>query len=179
MPRSLTDAALASLYGDSTGLVWLVLLSIRTEDDVVLDESKNEVLDESGEPVQPEGSAFTRLVNNTEDIVSRGNTYTAFPFEVPIPSEREDEPPQVDLVTANVDRTLSDLLQGIGPRPKVRMEIVTTNDADTVEVGPIEFDMADYRFDAQTFSAQLTFEPILHEPIPSQRFTPANTPGLF
>jgi len=75
MPRTLSNAALASMNAQATGEVWLVLLTLS----------------------HPTLATPIRLVNNNEDVVSRGSTFLAFPFEVELPGEDPDQPPKAML----------------------------------------------------------------------------------
>lgn len=157
-PRSLSAPALRSMLSQETGLVYLTLLTIDHTD--------------LNSPI--------RLVNNDqEDITSNGDTYTAFPFEVDMPQEREDSPPRVQLRVSNVDRQIVEAVRTISSQPTVELQIVTSNDWDVVEVGPLQFNLKDVSYDALVVEGELTFEPVLDEPYPARRWTPQNAPGLF
>lgn len=155
--RTLSTAAKQSLFAAHTGTVWLVLLTIDH--------------DELDEPI--------RVVNNTVNITSRGNEFIAFPFEVELPQEREESPPKVTLRLCNADRRVVQAIRSIQGPPTVTLEIVTSNDWDTVEIGPLSFSLNEARFDAAVVEGDLNFEPVLDEAWPSGTFNPAGFPGLF
>src|SRR5579885_2175455 len=82
--RALSLAARQAVNAQETGEVFLLLLT--------LDH------DELAAPI--------RVVNNTVDIVSRGNTYIAYPFQLELPAEDADQISSVRLSIDNVDRTI-------------------------------------------------------------------------
>lgn len=157
MSRPLTLAAKESIFAEETDVVWLVLLTIEHAD-----------LD-----------APIRVVRNTEDVISRTNTFLAFPFDISMPQEREDSPPEVQLIIGNVDRRITEAVRTISSPAQVTMEVVHSGDFDTVEAGPFVFELKEARFDALVVTGKLAFEPVLDESYPKTRFTPGRFPGLF
>jgi len=155
--RTLTVAAKQSIFAQNTDIVWLLLLTI--------DHA------ELADPI--------RVVNNIENVFSRGNTYTAFPFEITLPGDDEDRPPGVNLSIGNVDRSVIIALRGLSSSPTVVLELVTTNDVNAVEIGPLEFTFDTITYDAITVSGDLTYEPILTQNYPAHSFVPNLFPGLF
>jgi len=157
MSRPLSTAAKNSIYAQETTLVWLFLLKLDHAD--------------LGSPIY--------VVNNDVDIVSNGNTYSAFPFHISLPDEREDRPPTVRLVIGNVDRQIVTAIRSITSAPTIDLSVVTSNDYDTLEVGPLSFTLKDITYDAHIVEGDLVYEAILDEPFPSNRFIPSSFPGLF
>lgn len=156
MSRSLSAAAWASIAAQETGEVWLALLTIAHA-----------------------SIATIRLVNNTKDVVSGGNTYTAFPFAVTIPPEHPDRPPEVMLVADAIDRSVVDAIRAIPAEPTVTLSLVLASAPDLVEAGPFAFTMYDAAFDAHTVECRLGYERVLTAPYPADVFTPSLFPGLF
>ena len=155
--RDLSLTAREALFAQETGEVFLILLTI--------DHST------LGTPL--------RFVYNNEDITSRGNTYTAFNFDIQMVSEEDDGAiTQVDLNIDNVDRTLIETVRGISSPPDVTMEIVLASDPDTVEAGPFEFSLQSVNYDAITVNGKLGYPPMLDEPFPGDRFTVQNFPAI-
>lgn len=120
-----------------------------------------------------------RVVDNTEDVDSRGNTYTAFPFSLSLPADATERLPVAELTLSNVDRRLIDEVRSISGPITATLEIVTSTTPDTVEVGPFVFDIISVRFNKETLTATLAYEPILAEPYPADSFDPQHFPGLF
>jgi len=129
----------------------------------------------------PELNEPIRVVNNQVDVVSRGNTFRAFPFRASLPKQGGDEEINVKLEIDNVDRQISATLRDLSPdkEPRMILEVVTDEDFDTVEGGPWDFRLQDIRVDKLIVQGTIGFESKLSEPFPAHRFTPALFPGLF
>lgn len=156
MSRTLTATAVRELLKQNSAEVFLVLLTF-THPSITT----------------------VRLVNNTKDIISRGNTYQAFPFELSLPADLAEQLPEVQLSLSNVDRRLIDELRLIQTPIAVALEVVTASAPNTVEVGPYLFNMTRVSFTDERITASLTGEPILNEPFPGKSFTPQRFPQLF
>lgn len=152
--RTLSTDTRAALYASATDEIWLQLLTIEHAD--------------IGTPI--------RLVCNTEDIVSRGETYRAFAFELALPASSQD---QVQLTVDNVTRELIDEIRTIDTPLTITMEIVRAADPDTVEAGPFEYQSRAVEYSAQLMRFTLAYEPLLTEPFPAHTYTPIDYPGLF
>lgn len=120
-----------------------------------------------------------RFTNNNEDVVSRGNTYLRFPFLFTLPDDYESRPPSARLVIDNIDRRIIEAVRSLSSPPTVTAEVVALSDLETVELGPIEFQLRDVTADALTVEGTLAFEPVLEDAWPATRMTPATTPGIF
>lgn len=156
MSRTLSATAVRELLAQNSGEVFLVLLTLSHPSMTTL-----------------------RLVNNTVDVVSRANTYLAFPFELALPADLAEQLPVVQLSISNVDRRLIDEIRGIESPLAVTLEVVAASALNTVEVGPYVFDMTSVSYDQERITATLSYEPILNEPFPGERFTPQIFPQLF
>jgi len=157
MPRDLSLTARQAVFAQETGTVFLILLTI--------DHSSL--------------SSPLRFVYNNEDITSRGNTFTAFNFQIQLPSEEEDSITDVQLRIDNVDRQIVETVRSLSSAPEVTMEIVLSSDPDTVEAGPFNFELQEATYDAVQVTGTLGYPPVLDEPFPGDLFTPQNHPGLF
>jgi hypothetical protein len=157
LSRPLSLAAKQSLFAQETDVVWLVLLTIEHSD----------------------WATPIRIVNNYEDITSRGNLFLGCPFMVDFPEDSEDRPPQVSLQIDNVDRSIMLELRALESNPTITLELITSANYDTVEIGPMEFSVKTVEYDALKITGSLSYEPVLYESYPSGRFTPGDWPGLF
>lgn len=151
--RALTESAFASDTAD----VWLVLLTI------------------AHDAIDPP----IRVVNNTEDVTSRGETFTAYPFNLVLPDEREDAPPRARLEIDNVSREIAQAIRSITSAPTVTIEIIRAADPDTVEMSWPFFSLRNIKWDSKVVSGDLTVEDFTSEPYPAGIFSPASFPGVF
>ena len=157
MSRTLSTAIKTELYKQQTGESFLFLLEIDHDD---LDTP-------------------LRFVNNTENVTSNSDVYTAFPFEVSLPSDREDQLPSVTLTIDNIDRTIVETVRELTGPPTVDVSVIMASDPDTVEAGPYSFTIKDANYTAEVVTFTLTFEDILNEAFPGDSFTPNYFPALF
>lgn len=120
-----------------------------------------------------------RVVNNFEPIVSQGYTWSAFPFEITMPSESDDQLPIMSLKIDAVDRQIITVVRNLQGPPEVTLDIVLASQPDIVEATVQGFRMKSVSYNSLTVEAELRLEEILTEPFPQHAFTPALFPGLF
>lgn len=121
-----------------------------------------------------------RVTSAGRDVISRGDLYQQFPFDITFPRQSDDAPPTVKLSICGVDRSVIVAVRSLtGARAKVALELVHSSDLDTVEIGPLEFDLLDVTYDALIVEGTLGYEDLLNEPYPKDIFGPTTTPGLF
>lgn len=153
----LSGDALASVFAQETGEVWLILLTIAHQD--------------LATPIY--------LVNNTEPVSSRGNEYQPLGFDIVMPELNGQTLPQVTLTIDNVGRDLIELMRTITVPPVITVEVVLANNPDQVETSLTDFRLTDIKYTRIAITGTLAVEDILREPVPSGRFTPSQFPGLF
>jgi len=120
-----------------------------------------------------------RVVNNHTDIVSNGNTFQAFPFEIDLPDVGAGAPPRVTLRIDNVDRQIVDSLRAISSPFELQIDVAVASQPNTIEASFSGLKAIRAVYDALTVEAELGFEDVLNEPYPGDSFTPARNPGLF
>jgi len=125
------------------------------------------------------GVTTRRYVNNYEDVVHGGNTYTAVAFDARPPDDVEDRIPDVNIVFDNVDRAIIADIRSATGAPDITMSIVLQSDPNVVEVGPFSFKIRSVDYNALTISGTLKYEDILNESFPPLSYTPLTFPGLF
>jgi len=155
--RTLSLAARKAVNAQETDEVFLLLLTLDHEDIT--------------EPI--------RVVNNTVDIVSQGETYIAYPFEIALPDEDAESVARVTLRIDNVDRKIVKSLRSISSPLSVGLEVVMAASPDTVEAGPFNMTLVSAEYDALTVTGELAFEDVLNEPFPGHAYVPSDYPGLF
>lgn len=156
MPRTVSSTLKASVFAQNTEQVYLALLVISHADITTL-----------------------RFVCNTEDVTSGGNVYTAYPFDIRLPQERDDQPPQMPIIIDNVDRAIVDEIRTLTSAPDITLTMVLASSPNTLEYGPVEATLRNVKWDLGTITGDLQAEDLLNEPYPGYAFTPQTTPGLF
>lgn len=119
-----------------------------------------------------------RVVNNKEDIISNGETYIAFPFEIQLPNDKEDAAPQAKLRICNVSREIGQAIRLMRTPADVSLRVVRMDTPDVVELEFFGLKLRNVNFDAFSVEGTLVFENLVSEPFPWLTFSPAWFPGL-
>lgn len=157
MSRSLSVSARQALYAAETGEAFLILLTLSHASLAV--------------PL--------RVSSDTVDTISRGDTFTAYPFELSLPDDEDNKSPRARLVIDNIDRQIVQAVRSLATSPEVLIEIVRAADPDTVEARFQDFKLANVTYDANLVEADLTIEDFTAEPYPAASFSPSLFPGIF
>ena len=120
-----------------------------------------------------------RVVDNQADIVSNGNTFTAFPFVMELPDSREGSSPRARISIDGVSRELATAIRSISTVASIQIEVIRASVPDTIELTWPSFNLRNVRWDAQRVSGDLVAEELEVEPFPIWQFSPANAPGLY
>lgn len=154
--RTLSQVAVESANAQQTGEVWLCLMTI----------------------THPSLPQPIRVVNNNEDITSRGNLFQNFPFEIELPGEDPDSPPRARLRIDSTDRTIVNAIRTISSPPVITLEVILASQPNTVEIAFDGLTLREVTYDVRSVSGELVFESIFTEPITTQ-MTPSRFPGMF
>ena len=158
MSRTLSLAMLVAIYAQQTSDVIIPLLTIE-------------------HPDMEEEALYFAL--NTENVTSRGNLYLAFPFDISVPDDTADSPPQAVLSVSNVDRRMAAFLEQSVVPPTITIEIIRAVDPDVVEVGWAGMTLRNVKYNRQDISGSLTYERMQNEGYPKGIFSPTYFPGMF
>lgn len=121
-----------------------------------------------------------RVVNDNQDLVHNGNTFTAMAFRATLPDDLEQGNPRATLAVDNVGRELTQWLElsGGGRGATVRMVQVLRSVPNTVE-WDVTLDLADVQVNLLEVSGSLGFEDILNLPGIPLTYRPDVAPGIF
>lgn len=119
-----------------------------------------------------------RFCSNPENIVSGGNTYIAYPFEIGFANDN-DESPQIELRIGNIDRDVMNSIEQLTAPPVFTVQVVLFSTPNTVEKTYTLFKLRDVTADAMWIAGVLGQDRISTEIWPKQRATRARCPSLF
>lgn len=156
MSNNLSQALLAELYAQESGDPFLMLVTL-------------------SHPSFP----TIYLVNNVEDIVSRGNTHIAFPMEIRLPSDDGETSREATIEFDNVSLELIDELRTVTSPMDVKIEMILASDPDTVQTSIEELKMRSVTYNKQRVSARLFMDSFLNVEMTSEKYTPQLYPGIF
>lgn len=122
-----------------------------------------------------------RVVNNLENLVSDGQTYTAFPFQITIPSDTAEGRPTLRLILDNVDRQMVQAIRNLSPTstPTVQVDLVLASTPDVIEVSFPNLSLRNVSYDVFTVEGELALNEDDREPFPADTFSPQQFPGLY
>jgi len=120
-----------------------------------------------------------RISSDGVDTISGGDTYTAYPFEVTLPSDVEAEISRGSIQIDNVDRAIVTAIRSVTTAPSITLEVVLASDPDTIEATFSGFKLTNVYYNDFIVSADIGIESFMHEPFPGGSFLPSTFPGVF
>lgn len=157
MSRPVTPQTRGAVYAAETAEVFAILLTLAHPD--------------LPEPI--------RVCDGGSDIVSRGETFIAYPFTLALPEDEEGRSPRARLGIDNVERQIVAAVRNLASSPFVTIEIIRRAAPDVVEARFEDFRFTNISYDSQVVEGDLTVEDFTAEPYPAACFSPSLFPGLF
>jgi hypothetical protein len=157
MARTVSLAALQGAMAAQTDELYLVLLQVD----------------------HPNLGSPLRFVNNSQDVTSNGNVYTAYPFEAVMPDDVEEKEPTAELRIDNVSRDLMDEVRTLIDPPTLTLSVILDSSPNTIEWGPLDLETSGVTYDAHTITFRLVYSAFGREPFPYLVFDTINFPGMF
>lgn len=164
MPRELSTTLINAMMGRSTGLPVLYLLDIEHED----------------------LESPLRIVNNTEDVLSEGNLYTAMGFELRLPEERDATPRGARISIDNTSQWLTPVIRSLSGEFEVTIKVATPTDLDAsppvydnIEFAYLPMQLIAVEYNGVTVQGTLSYENLANQPFPGDVFGPFEFPGMF
>lgn len=119
-----------------------------------------------------------RFVKNTEDVVSRGDTFSACWFDLDIVNDN-DQPPRATFTFPNVDRSIGIKLGEITGPPQITIEVVSSAHLDEPVSRAARLKLKNVTLDPLSISGDLLRTDEGAEICGTIRVTPARCPALF
>ena len=119
------------------------------------------------------------LVNNTENITSRGQVFTAAAIRIVLPPDDGKREPICTIDIDNVTRDLIDEFRSITDPITVIMEMIFTEYPDDVEYALKDLSIVGITYDRQVISAKLMYNDFLNQAFPSWTYNPTEFAGIF
>lgn len=127
-----------------------------------------------------EGSDGTyRLVNNTRDFVSRGQTFVAFPMKVRMPVDDGESAREFQLDFDNASLLLIRALRSVTEPIPCKVEMVLASMPDVVQSSVEDLLIKSVSYNAKQVTAKIVLDNFLAVAMTSESYTPSLYPGLF
>ena len=123
-----------------------------------------------------------RVVNNTQDIVSNGETFSRFPFAMVAPPDTDEFQPRIQVTALDVvGELVTDMrsISGSRERASCTITVIAASDPDTALAEWSEFEVVGVDYNAEGLRFELVVESFLSEPYPSGTMGPADFSGIF
>lgn len=119
------------------------------------------------------------FVNNTENITSNSQEFTAFPFSFTLPSDTSDSVPELTITLDNIGLELIDDFRTNTDSIKCRVDLIFASNPDFLEVTINELIVKSISYNKQFITISVGYDDILNTSIPSSTYNPINFPGIF
>ena len=129
----------------------------------------------------PSFASPIRLVRNSENITSRGNVYSAYPFSITLPADDGERIKEVNIEFDNVSLLLVDEFRSITGDESiaVKVELILASIPNDVQYGIEELRVNSIQYDRNRIRASLRLDDFLNTEMPGERYTPTNFRGLY
>lgn len=153
----LSQTAREAVTSPETAAVFLTLLTIKVDDEPIL-----------------------YLVNDKQEIVSQGNTYTPCAFQALLPDQTSDGNKTCKLQIDNSDVALyKSIKAAIGKRISASVAVVLSTTPDVYEQGPLDFVLRNISVTAQSIMGELYDSYIQDRKFTALVYSPDEFPGMF
>ncbi len=120
------------------------------------------------------------VVNDTQDLLSNGDTYIGCPFRITLPDDIDNQLPTASLSVDNIGRDLTYWVEtsGGGEGATVRIMQVMRSDPDTIE-WEITMALNNVSMHPRDVQGNLGFENLFALPAVRRQYRPDTAPGVF
>lgn len=129
--------------------------------------------------ISPSGFDPVRVVNNTVNITSRGNVFTALPLEIKITPDDGESLQKVTLTLDNINLDLINWIRTLTYPIPVVLETIFSGNTDIVEQSISDLIIKHIEYDSYQIKATLLADDDFNQKIPSDTYNSLEFPGLF
>lgn len=120
-----------------------------------------------------------RLVNNSKDIISQGQTFQAFPMKIRLPVDDGETSRDFSIEFDNVSLELIESLRRVTTAISVRIDLILASMPNVIQMSHEDLVLKTVSYDAKKVSAKIALDNFLTVAMTSERYNPTNFPGLF
>lgn len=128
----------------------------------------------------PSLSGPLRVVSDTRNLDSNGETFIGIPFQVKLPTDADKETPRAQLRMDNVGREMTAELEKLPPGAALQATLMVVHRA-TPDVVDYQFtaSLVGVHIDSGLLTASISTGDLMRRPAVAIRFDPVTAPGLF
>lgn len=120
-----------------------------------------------------------RLVNNTKDITSNGQLFTAFPMKIRLPVDDGESAREFQIEFDNVSLLLIRALRSVTQPIECRIDMILASLPDVIQMSVEDLLIRSIMYDEKKISAKIVLDNFLAVAMPAEKYTPSLYPGLF
>ncbi len=120
-----------------------------------------------------------RLVNNTKNFTSRGLEFLAFPVKIRFPIDDGESARDFTMDFDNASLEMIEQIRSVTNRIDVKIELVLASLPDVVQIIQDDLVISTLSYSAQKIQAKIVLDSFLNIEVTSERYGPANFPGMF
>jgi hypothetical protein len=126
------------------------------------------------------GTGFTyRLVNNTRDIISNGETFTAFPMKVRLPTDDGESARDFQIEFDNSSLLLLAALRSVTEPIGCQIDMILASMPNVIQMSTSDLLIRSISYDESKVSARIVLDNFITVGMTSERYTPIAFPGMF
>jgi len=130
--------------------------------------------------VETSGGAVLRLVDNNQNVASRGNEYIAAGFTVILPEQTSNAPRPCRLAVDNTDLAIYQTIkQAAGQDITVSVCVIMAHTPDVYERGPLKYRLRNVRASKESIEAEVYDFYLIDRKFPKGVYTPEDFEGMF
>lgn len=157
MTRALSARALASLLAHESRDAFLLLATL----------------------TDPVTGTVYRVANNTEDVVSSGQTFSACAFGFAFPPDDDEAPKGVQIQIDNVDLRLIGMLRSVTKPIACALQVVVAATPSVVEMELPYLQIVEVEWNELVVTGKLASDDPLNQKYPAHIYEPRTFPGMF
>lgn len=120
-----------------------------------------------------------RLVNNYDDVTSRGHVYTAYPFRINMPPDDGESAKTAQIEIDNTTLEFIDEIRSSTTPIDVKIEMILASKPNIVQLELPMLKTGSVVYNTQSLVVTLVMDGFLQTSLDAERYTPSLYPGLF
>ncbi len=157
MSNTLSNEVLAQLFAQESNDPFLTLLTLS----------------------HPDFISDIFLVNNTVDITSRGQVYSALPMKIRVPTDDGETARSFQIDMDNAALTMMTAIRSVTTAISVKLEMILASMPDVVQISQEDLTIATITYTATSLTARIVLDGFLNVAMTSEQYVPKNFPGIF
>jgi hypothetical protein len=130
--------------------------------------------------VETSGGSVLRFADNTQNIISRGNEYSAAGFTLILPEQTGDAPRPCRLAVDNTDLVIFQTIkQAAGRDVNVTVCVIAADTPDIYERGPLKYRLRNVKAGKETVEGEVYDFYLTDRKFPKDTYTQEDFPGMF